>query len=456
MKKSMLVMLAMLIGIGLIASEAVQEQLPDKTIELSFSLDYTTPYGVPKVDEEGNPVLDEHGNPVIAFEMKRKKEFPIFRVVTKDGSTNAYWLSVGQNGEIVQIPYEGKQAIAALPMASSEKTYKRPTDGGFHGTICLEYTVERGLGLSPVKCTLAGHYVTSGITKGKNPLYGNSTLGSLIGFGSNDTGIAPEVAQLPVYGTFSMTYNEKPYRDKQAKQTLQKACFATDYAEYPDTPFVTSRFAPRKLTRYYLCDVNYATPYGVYELDANKKPILDEKGSPFVKFTIDFKRKSRELLKFDFNEDGTADVYRVKKFNKNNSNQYVAEWLPFGKLFYLKMTNDNVLGFITYETTVEDRGIGITPANCKGFVIVEKFTLSQGQRIPTSLFLAPKNMEGGGIVGISGGSDDGAWGLVESPLNLEPEHILPVWTGRHTDFIKGPVTLTNTQILKFVKSGTGW
>ena len=456
MKKNMFVVLAMLIGIGLLASDAVQEQLEDKTVELSFSLDYTTPYGVPKVDEDGNPVLDAEGNPVIAFEMKRKKEFPIFRVVTKDGNTTAYWLSLGQNGEIVQTVYEGRQSIAVLPMSSSEKTYKRPTDGGCHGVICLEYTVDRGLGLSPVKCTLAGHFTTNGIIKGKNPLYANATLGSLIGFGSNDTGIAQEVTQLPVYGTFSMTYNEKPYKDKNAKKVLQKACFATDYAEYPDTPFVTSRVAPRKLTEYYLCDVNYATPYGVYALDANKKPILDEKGSPFVEFTIDFKRKSRELLKFDFNVDGTADVYRVKKYNKNNRNQYVAEWIPFGKLFYLKMTNGNVLGFITYETTVEDRGIGITPANCKGFVIVEKFLMSQGQRIPTSLFLAPKNMEGGGIVGFSSGSDDGAWGLVESPLNLEPEHILPVFPGRHTDFIKGPVTLTNTQILKFVKSGTGF
>lgn len=445
----------MLVGIGLMASDAVQEQLPDKTVELSFSLEYTTPYGVPKVDEDGNPVLDEQGNPVIAFEMKRKKEFPILRIVTKDGSTTAYWLSVGQNGEIVQVPYEGRQAIAVLPMASSEKTYKRPMDGGCHGTICLEYTVERGLGLSPAKCTLAGHYVTSGITKGRNPLYGNSTLGSLIGFGSNDTGIAPEVAQLPVYGVFSMTYNEKPYRDKQAKQVLQKADFATNYAEYPKTSAV-NRTTPRKLTRYYLCDVNYATPYGVYLLDENKKPILDEKGSPFVEFEINMKCKTRELLKFDFNEDGTADISRVKKFNKDNRNRYVAEWLPFGKLVYLPMTDGNVLGFITYETTVEDRGIGITPANCKGFLIVEKFTLSQGQRIPTSLFLAPKNMDGGGIVGISGGSDDGAWGLVDEPLDLKPEHILPVFTGRHTDFIKGPVTLNNTQILKFVKSGTSW
>jgi len=455
MKKSMLIMLAMLLGIGSIASEAVQEQLPDKTVELSFSLEYTTPYGVQKTDEEGNPVLDEQGNPVIAFEMKRKKEFPILRIVTKDGSTNAYWLSVGRNGEVVQTPYEGRQAVAVLPMASSEKTYKRPTDGGCHGTICLEYTVERGLGLSPVKCMLSGHFVTNGIIKGRNPLYGNATLGSLIGFGSNDTGIASEVAQLPVYGTFSMTYNEKPYRDKQAKQVLQKADFATNFVEYPKTSAV-NRTTPRKLTRYYLCDVNYATPYGVYVLDENKKPILDEKGSPFVEFEINMKGKTRELLKFDFKEDGTADISRVKKFNKDNRNRYAIEWLPFGKLVYLPMTDGNVLGFITYETTVEDRGIGITPANCKGFLIVEKFALTQGQRVPTVLFLATKNMEGGGIVGFSGGSDDGAWGLVDEPLDLKPEHILPVFTGRHTDFIKGPVTLNNTQILKFVKNGTSW
>ena len=182
MKKSMLFVLTMLIGIGLLASDA--SQVEDKTIDINFQISYTTPYGVQKKSESGRPMVDKDGNPVIVFVMKKTTEYPILRVETKNGSTTAYWLSLSENGSLVRHKYNGRQSFAALPIASTEKYFNRPSDNGRRGSISLEYIVDRGLGLAPAKCIVAGYFAVTGDPDVR--INSSSFYGTVVGFGEND------------------------------------------------------------------------------------------------------------------------------------------------------------------------------------------------------------------------------------------------------------------------------
>jgi hypothetical protein len=199
---------------------------------------------------------------------------------------------------------------------------------------------------------------------------------------------------------------------------------------------------------YYNFRIHYATPYGVPVLDADGNQVKDEKGSPVVKFEI--KRANiNYLLRIKFDKNGVGQLSVVKTKNKDGNGNYIIEWIPFGTLVYIPMEDGSVKGFMTYTATVIDRGIGVTPAICNGFATVKTFMEKDGRLIPTAL-------EKGEVAGFSNGSDDGAWGLVENPLRLEPEHILSVYSSGNASFQKGPVQLTEKEILTFVKSGYYW
>ena len=216
---------------------------------------------------------------------------------------------------------------------------------------------------------------------------------------------------------------------------------AVAYAKTNDSPV-------DKEAWYYRFRIHYTTPYGVPALDADGKQIKDEKGSTVVAF--EFKRSILTyLLRIKFDENGIGQLSIVKEYNKDDKGNYVIEWIPIGTLVYLPMEDGSVKGFMTFEFTLEDRGIGVTPATCKGYATIKTFEEKDGRRIPTQI-------EGGESTGFSNGSDDGAWGGVENALNLVPERILPVYSSGSTSFQMGPIQLTERQILTWVKSGYYW
>lgn len=223
MKKSMFVVLTMLIGIGLLASDA--SQVKDKTVDIHFQISYTTPYGVQKKNTSGKPMVDKDGNPVVVFVMKKTTEYPILRVETKDGSTTAYWLSLSESGSIVRHKYRGRQSFAVLPMADSEKTYNRPIDNGRRGAISLEYTVDRGLGLSPAKCILAGYFAATGGSDVK--IDSSAFYGTVVGFGEND------MQAIGIKETAQEQPQESPKTRSESTTTQTPKCTCTCSADCP-------------------------------------------------------------------------------------------------------------------------------------------------------------------------------------------------------------------------------
>ena len=224
--KRMLIALTVLLGIGLLASDA--SQIEDKTVDLYFQITYTTPYGVQKKNESGRPLVDKNGNPVVVFVMKRTTEHSILRVETKNGVTNAYWLSVGKNGNIERNIYKRRQAFVTLPMASSERYYNRPNDNGRHGALVFEYIVDRGLGLSPVKCTVAGHFKYGTPEK---PIDGTMFSGELVGFGEDDSqalGIKETTQEQVQEETQEQVQEEAPKTRSESTQKPKCTCTCSE------------------------------------------------------------------------------------------------------------------------------------------------------------------------------------------------------------------------------------
>ena len=115
-----------------------------------------------------------------------------------------------------------------LPMASSERYYNRPNDNGRHGAVVFEYIVDRGLGLSPVKCTVAGHFKYGTPEK---PINGTMFSGELVGFGEDDSqalGINETTQEQAQEETQEQVQEEAPKTRSESTQKPKCTCTCSE------------------------------------------------------------------------------------------------------------------------------------------------------------------------------------------------------------------------------------
>lgn len=196
---------------------------PDASTVESFSLQfvYTTPYGVPKVDADGNVIKDEKGSPIVVFRMRKLREEAVMRMRIENGEGICEFARLTENDEIVW-DRKTPATFVSLPME----------DGGRLLVFCFDYVItNRGLGVTPAnikvwstvllgtdKATGKATYHSSQMQKPDKE--GNicfaSGSGQFGGFSSGeDEGAWANVEEvtflksnkrLPIFGSFNITH----------------------------------------------------------------------------------------------------------------------------------------------------------------------------------------------------------------------------------------------------------
>ena len=172
MKKTILILM-MTIAMAQFAMGSVRVVMDpdyDKTTEtLYFQFRYTTPYGVPKLDEKGNVMKDEKGSPIVEFDLKTLREHVVMRLQVKNGVSScsiAYLTGrLDQDGkEEIQWKSVKLYSFVKIPMV----------DGSSLIFICFDYTfTDRGIGVSPATCKVWGEAgVRKDAATGKDSFYG--------------------------------------------------------------------------------------------------------------------------------------------------------------------------------------------------------------------------------------------------------------------------------------------
>ncbi len=148
---------------------------------LTFTVN--TPYGVPKLDADGNIVKDEKGSPIIALEMRKVivKELLRLRIDENTGEISFAFGYPADNADgYVFVPCKGFNSLISFNV----KTGTRIALASF------EYEFkDRGLGLAPVKCMCYGN--VSFLVQRKTGEIGLGDIqGSLVGFNDGGDGMA--------------------------------------------------------------------------------------------------------------------------------------------------------------------------------------------------------------------------------------------------------------------------
>ena len=123
------------------AGQIIPIQDRDTAECLYFQFNYTTPYGVPKLDSEGNVVKDEKGSPVVVFKMRKLREHAVMRLRSDGDSGTCEFARLDENGNVVW----DEQTPCTFATVEME-------DGGILRLFCFEYTfIDRGIGVTPGK-----------------------------------------------------------------------------------------------------------------------------------------------------------------------------------------------------------------------------------------------------------------------------------------------------------------